>query len=211
MVPSVIVEITWHVPGGRYHSPSIITAHRRRCHAHQRPDQCRARKRPVDILLRRTPDISTRREGPPRVPDVYRPTHLPGRLPPGGYRADLRRVEELRHSERQRLSHRRRGRVLRTSCDPRRHGADARGHGPSTTVAGSGLEPQRSRRALGPEARHTPQGHPPGAIDQTRATSTDGVSTGKRLPGTTSHWHRQIQASRPRRRGRDGHSVHTAG
>ena len=55
MVPSVIVEITWHVPGGRYHSPSIITAHRRRCHAHQRPDQCRTRKRPVDILLRRHP------------------------------------------------------------------------------------------------------------------------------------------------------------
>ena len=34
MVPSVIVEITWHAPGGRYHSPSIIAAHRRRCHAH---------------------------------------------------------------------------------------------------------------------------------------------------------------------------------
>jgi hypothetical protein len=27
MVPSVIVEITWHIPGGRYHSPSIIAAH----------------------------------------------------------------------------------------------------------------------------------------------------------------------------------------
>ncbi len=94
---------------------------------------------------------------------------------------------------------------------PARLGADAGGHGPSTTVAGSGLEPERSRRAPGPEARHTPQGHPPGASDQTVATSTDGVSTGKRLRGTTSHWHRQIHASRPRRRGRDGHSVHTAG
>ena len=36
MVPSVIVQITWHLPGGRYHSPSIIAAHRRRCHADQR-------------------------------------------------------------------------------------------------------------------------------------------------------------------------------
>src|SRR5271166_5624743 len=35
MVPSLIVKITWHLPGGRYHSPSIITADRRRCQAHQ--------------------------------------------------------------------------------------------------------------------------------------------------------------------------------
>jgi hypothetical protein len=42
MVPSVIVEITWHIPGGRYHSPSIVTAHRRRGQPDQRPDQCRA-------------------------------------------------------------------------------------------------------------------------------------------------------------------------
>ena len=54
MVPSVIVEITWHSPGGRYHSPSIITAHRRRGHAHQRRNQRRPRKWPMDILLRRS-------------------------------------------------------------------------------------------------------------------------------------------------------------
>ena len=40
----VIVQITWHLPGGRYHSPSIIAAHRRRCHSHQRLDQCGAPK-----------------------------------------------------------------------------------------------------------------------------------------------------------------------
>ena len=42
MIPSVIVEIAWHLPGGRYHSPSIITAHRRWGHPHQRLYQCRA-------------------------------------------------------------------------------------------------------------------------------------------------------------------------
>jgi hypothetical protein len=42
MVPSLIAQITWHLPGGRYHSPSIIAAHRRRCYAPQQLDQCRA-------------------------------------------------------------------------------------------------------------------------------------------------------------------------
>jgi hypothetical protein len=28
MVPSVMAQITWHIPGGRYHSPSIIAAYR---------------------------------------------------------------------------------------------------------------------------------------------------------------------------------------
>ena len=42
MVPFLIGKITWHLPGGRYHSPSIITAHRRWGHSHQRLYQCRA-------------------------------------------------------------------------------------------------------------------------------------------------------------------------
>ena len=82
MVPSVIVEITWHSPGGRYHSPSIITAHCGRCHSYQRRNQRRPRKWPMDILLRCSAGVSTRRERPPFVSDVYRPTDLPGCVPP---------------------------------------------------------------------------------------------------------------------------------
>ena len=166
MVPSLIVKITWHLPGGRYHSPSIITADRGRGHAHQRLNQCRARKWPMDLLLRRSAGVSTRRERPPLVSDVHRPTDLPGCVPPGGYRAGLRRLEEQRHSQRQQVSRRRRGSVLRASCDTRCFGDDAGGHGPSTTVAGGRLEPKRSRRATGPQARHAPQGDPAGTTDQ---------------------------------------------
>ena len=116
MVPSVIVEITWHAPGGRYHSPSIITADRRWGYAHQRRNQRRPRKWPMDILLRCSAGVSTRRERPPLLSDVYRPTDLPGRVPPGGHRTDLRCLEERRHSERQQVSHRRRERVLHASA-----------------------------------------------------------------------------------------------
>ena len=49
-------------------------------------------------------------------------------------------------------------------------GADAGGHGPSTTVVGGWLEPKRSRRAPGPQARHAPQGDPAGTTDRARST-----------------------------------------
>ena len=211
MVPSVIVEITWHLPGGRYHSPSIIAAHRRRCHAHQRFDQCRARKWPMDILLRRSAGVSTRRERPPLFSDVYRPTDLPGRVPPGGYRAGLRRLEEQRHSQRQQVSRRGRESVLRASCDTRCFGADAGGHGPSTTVAGGWLEPKRSRRAPGPQARHAPQGDPAGTTDRARSTQAGRASTRKSSSSTAAHRHRQVHAGRRRCRGGNGHGVHPAG
>ena len=86
MIPSVIVEIAWHLPGGRYHSPSIITAHRRWGHPHQRLSVSCA-KWPMDILLRRSASLSSHRDRPPIFSDVHCPTDLPGCLPPGGYRA----------------------------------------------------------------------------------------------------------------------------
>ena len=136
----------------------------------------------MDILLRRSAGVSTRRERPPRFPDVYRPTDLPGRVPPGGYRAGLRRLEEQRHSQRQQVSRRRRERVLHASCDTRCLGDDAGGHGPSTTVAGGRLEPKRSRRATGPQARHTPQGDPAGTTDRALSHSSQGSQHPKKLP-----------------------------
>src|SRR5208283_3373615 len=178
MVPSVIVEITWHLPGGRYHSPSIITAHRRWGHLHQRLYQCRARKWPMDILLRRSASLSSHRDRPPLFSDVHCPTDLPGCLPPGGYRASLRRLQAERHSQRQQVSRRGRESVLHASCDTRRYGDDAGGHRPGTTVAGGWLEPKRSRRAPGPETRHAPQGVPAGTTDRARPTRTGGGSTG---------------------------------
>jgi hypothetical protein len=61
MVPSVMVQITWHIPGGRYHSSSIITAHRRGCHTDQRFDQRGTRSWPMDLFLRRPAGVSARR------------------------------------------------------------------------------------------------------------------------------------------------------
>src|SRR5207248_8394501 len=132
---SLIVKITWHIPGGRYHSPSIITADRRRGQSHQRRHQRRARKWPVDLLLRHSAGVSTRRERPPLLWDVYRPTDLPGCLPPGGYPAGLWCLEEQRDSQRRQVSRRRRGSVLCAARDTRRLGDDAGGHGSSATVA----------------------------------------------------------------------------
>src|ERR1017187_9957431 len=144
MVPSLIVKITWHLPGGRYHSPSIITADRGRCQAHQRRHQRRASKWPMDILLRHSAGVSTRRERPPLLSDDYRPTDLPGWVPPGGYHAGLRRLEEQRHSQRRQVSRRRRTSVLRAARDTRRFGDDAGGHSPGATVALGRSEPKRS-------------------------------------------------------------------
>ena len=155
MVPSVIAEITWHAPGGRYHSPSIIAAHPPRCHAHQRLNQCGARKWPVDILLRRESGIWTRRERPPCFSDVYRAIDLPGRLPPGGRCAGLWGVEEQRHSQRRRLPCRQRGSVLCTAYSSRGLGADARGHGPGTAATGSRSAQKRSPINWASSATHS--------------------------------------------------------
>jgi hypothetical protein len=194
MVPSVIAEITWHAPGGRYHSPSIITADPPRCHAHQRLDQCGARKWPVDILLRRESGIWTRRERQPCFPDVYRATDLPECLPPGGCCAGLWGVEEQRHSQCRRLPCRQRGSVLCTAYRSRGLSADARGHGPGTAATGSGSEPKRGRRSTGPQVRHTPQGDPAGPADQARSTSAPrsryvGIRrlSGRQPPPTSPH------------------------
>ena len=56
-------------------------------------------------------------------------------------------------------------------------GDHAGGHGPSTTVAGSGLEPERSRRGPWPQARHAPQGDSAGTIDPTLCHFNRGEST----------------------------------
>jgi serine/threonine protein kinase len=166
MVPSVIVEITWHVPGGRYHSPSIITADPGRGHAHQRLNQCRAREWPMDLPLRRPAAVPACRKRPPLVSDVHRPTDLPRYMPLSRDRAGLRRLEEQRHPERQHISGRRDERVLLAADRARRFGADTGSYDPSTTIAGSGLEPKRSRRPPRTEAGHSPQGHPPGSTNQ---------------------------------------------
>src|SRR5271170_807004 len=147
----LIVKITWHLPGGRYHSPSIITADRRRCQAHQPYPQRRVRKWPMDILLRHSAAVSTRRERSSFLSDVYRPTDLPGCVLPGGYHAGLRRLEEQRHSQRRQVSRRRHRSVLRAARDARCFGDDAGSHSPSATVAVCRLEPERSRRGTGPQ------------------------------------------------------------
>ena len=143
MVPSLIVEITWHLPGGRYHSPSIITADRRRGHPHRRLNQRRPREWPMDLLLRRSARLSTRRGRPPLVSDVHRPTDLPvcraarwiscgpsASPRPASFAASTRIAPE----------------ACRAFYAPRAtRGAsvdDAGGHGPSTTVAGGRSEPE---------------------------------------------------------------------
>src|SRR5208282_2330642 len=149
MVPFLIGKITWHLPGGRYHSPSIITAHRRWGHSHQRLYQCRARKWPMDIFLRRSASLSSHRDRPPLFSDVHCPTDLPECLPPGRYRARLRRLEAERHSQRQQVSRRGRESVLHASCDTRRYGDDAGGHRPSRAVAGAGWSRREVAEHLG--------------------------------------------------------------
>src|SRR5208282_4912447 len=110
----------------------------------------------MDLLLRRSAPVSTPRERSPLFSDVHCPTDLPECLPPGRYRARLRRLEAERHSQRQQVSRRGRESVLHASCDTRRHGDDAGGHRPSRTVAGGWLEPKRSRRAPDQAAAHQP-------------------------------------------------------
>ena len=105
-----------------------------------------------------------------------------GAVPPRGYRAGVRRLEEQRHSQRQHVSRRRRERVLHASCDTRCLGDDAGGHGPSTTVAGGRLEPERSRRATGHQARHTPKSDPAGTTDRALSASSRRSPRPKKLP-----------------------------
>ena len=85
MVPFLIGKITWHLPGGRYHSPSIITAHRRWGHSHQRLYQCRAQNGQWTYFCGAQPVFHPPRPTP-LFSDVHCPTDLPECLPPGRYR-----------------------------------------------------------------------------------------------------------------------------
>ena len=88
-------------------------------------------------------------------------------------------------------------RVLRTSCGTRCFGYDAGGYRPSTAIAGGRLEPKRSRRATGPQARHAPQGNPARTTDRALHTRSGRVSTARRSSSKAAHRDRQVHAGHP--------------
>ena len=103
------------------------------------------RKWPMDILLRRSASLSSHRDRPPIFSDVHCPTDLPGCLPPGGYRASLRRLQAERHSQHQQVLRRGRESVLHASCDTRRGVLRRRSRRPfcAMLVRSRGYEPTR--------------------------------------------------------------------
>ncbi len=227
MVPSLIVKITWHIPGGRYHSPSIITAYRRRCHAALAARSASSAKTADGSTSAGfSPSFNMPRTTAARF-GCLRPTDLPGRVPPGGYRASLRHHQEQRPSQCRQVSSRRRAGVLHAACHSRRsvmtpevtaRAQQFLGAGRSRNEVAErlGLKRDTLRKAIqqGRLIEPCPLEPEPSVAENAPAqptpSATDPGGATRRRHLNRAQCHRPVHAGGPRCRRRDGHGLHPA-
>ena len=202
MIPSVIVEIAWHLPGGRYHSPSIITAHRRWGHPHQRLYQCRVRENGLWTYFCGAQPVFHHTETDRQSFRMFTAQLIcQGACRQVDIVARLRRLQAERHSQHQQVSRRGRESVLHASCDTRRYGDDAGGHRPGTTVVGAGWSRREVAEHLGLKLDTLRKAFQQGRLTEPGPLEPGATAPDKAWSSPAAHCHRQIHSGRRRCRG----------